>query len=229
MELKNFSYLFLLLLFLSVPLWQSFNKRWQYGQKIQYILPAILISAVFFILWDINFAAANIWTFNEQYTLGKTIKGLPIEEFLFFLVIPYGCFFIYEMVKAKLEKYQTDNVFLSISLVLIVGLAFVGYVFRHLTYTFMAFILPAIYLTYTVFRNKFKHHITQFYFTWFISLLPLLIMYGILAALPIVEYNTDHILNTRILQIPIENFPYFFLLLLMNITIYEFLKERKFY
>jgi lycopene cyclase domain-containing protein len=56
-----------------------------------------------------------------------------------------------------------------------------------------------------------------------------LIIYGILAALPLVKYNPEHILNIRILNIPIEDFPYFFLLLLMNITIYEFLKERKFY
>lgn len=217
------------MLFLLVPLWQSFNKSRQYGRKIQYILPAILISAVFFILWDINFTEAKIWTFNEEYILGKTIKGLPIEEWLFFLVVPYGCIFIYEIVKVELEKYQADNVFLGISLALIVGLALVGYLFRHRMYTFMAFLLPAVYLAYTVFRNKFKHHITQFYITYFISLLPLVIMYGILSALPLVEYNTEHILNIRVLRIPIENFPYFFLLLLMNITIYEFLKERKFY
>lgn len=229
MELKNFAYLFLLILFFLVPLWQSFNNRWQYGQKIQYILPAILITAVFFILWDINFTGVHIWTFNEKYTLGKTIKGLPIEEGLFFLIIPYSCIFIYEIVKVKLGEYQYDPIFLSISLVLIVGLALAGYLFRHLIYTFMAFLLPAIYLAYTVFRNKFKHHITHFYFTFFISLIPMLIVYGILAALPIVEYNTEHILNIRLLQIPIENFSYLFLLLLMNITIYEFLKESKFY
>lgn len=229
MELENFTYLFLLMVALAVPLWQSFNKSWQYGQKILYILPAILISAVFFIIWDINFTAANIWTFNEEYTLGKSFKGLPIEELLFFMVVPYGCIFIYEMVKIKLERYQTDNMFLAISLFMIVGLALVAYLFRHLIYTFMAFLLPAIYLAYTVFRNKFKHHITQFYFAYFISLLPLLIVDGILSALPIVEYNTEHILNVRILRIPIENFTYFFLLLLMNTTIYEFLKERKFY
>ena len=161
--------------------------------------------------------------------MGLSIKGLPIEEWLFFLVVPYCCIFIYEIVKVDLEKYEYPNFFVALSLVLIVGFGLIGYLFRQQLYTFPAFLIPAIYLGYTLIRNKFKQHFTKFYFSYFISLIPFLIVYGILAALPLVTYNPHHILNIRVINIPIEDFTYFFLLLLMMITIYEFLTERKFY
>lgn len=229
MEFKNFTYLILMIASISVPLVQSFDKRKRYAEKIKYILPAILITAAFFLIWDINFTETKIWTFNTEYTLGITIKGLPIEEWLFFLVVPYCCVFIYEIVKVDLEKYEYANLFLALSLVLIVGFGLISYLFRYQLYTFLAFLLPSVYLAYTVFRNRFKQHITKFYFSYFISLIPFLIVYGLLASLPLVEYNPNHILNIRVLNIPVEDFSYFFLMLLMVITIYEFLKERKFY
>ena len=229
MEFKNFTYLILLIASISVPLIQSFDKRKQYAKKIKYILPAILITAIFFLIWDINFTGARIWSFHTEYTLGKNIKGLPIEEWLFFLVVPYCCIFIYEIVKVDLEKYEYPNFFLVLSLVLIIGFGLISYFFRHQSYTFFAFMLPSIYLAYTVFRNRFRQYLTKFYFSYFISLIPLLIVYGILASLPLVEYNPAHILNIRVLNIPVEDFTYFFLMLLMSITIYEFLKERRYY
>lgn len=229
MEFKNFTYLILLIASISVPLFQSFDKRKQYSQKIKYILPAILITAVFFLIWDINFTEARIWSFNMEYTLGKNIKGLPVEEWLFFLVVPYCCIFIYEIVKVDLQKYEYPNFFLALSLILIIGFGLISYFFRHRFYTFPAFMLPSVYLGYTIFRKRFRQYLSKFYFSYFISLIPLLIVYGILASLPLVEYNTAHILNIRLLNIPVEDFTYFFLMLLMAITIYEFLKERRFY
>ncbi|HAH24678.1 MAG TPA: lycopene cyclase domain-containing protein [Prolixibacteraceae bacterium] len=229
MEFKNFTYLILLIASISIPLIQSFDKRKQYAQKIKYILPAILITAVFFLIWDIHFTQTKIWSFNTEYTLGKNINGLPIEEWLFFLVVPYCCIFIYEIVKVDLEKYEYPNFFLAFSLVLIIGFGLISYFYRQRLYTFLAFMIPSVYLAYTIFRNRFRQYLTKFYFSYFISLIPLLIVYGILASLPLVEYNPSHILNIRILNIPVEDFSYFFLMLLMAITIYEFLKEKRYY
>lgn len=229
MELKNFTYLILMIVSISVPLAQSFQTKKQYKNKIKYIIPAILITSAFFLIWDINFTEAKIWSFNSEYTIGTNIKGLPIEEWLFFLVVPYCCVFIYEIVKVDLEKYEFANFFTVLSLFLIVAFGLISYFYRHQLYTFLAFLLPSVYLAYIVFRNQFKQHITKFYFCYFFSLIPLLIVYGILASLPLVEYNPAHILNIRIINIPVEDFTYFFLMLLMVITIYERLKESKYY
>ena len=229
MEFKNFTYLILLVASVSVPLALSFDKKVQYYKNLKYILPAILLTAAVFLMWDINFTEAKIWGFHPEYNIGIHYLGLPIEEWLFFLVIPYACVFIYEVLKVYLARFEFANHFLIFSLLLMVGFALISYFFRQQIYTFFTFLLSAIYLGYTVFRNRFKQHITKFYFAYFVSLVPFIIVNGVLTSLPVVEYNSLHILNIRLINIPVEDFSYFFLMLLMVITIYEFLKERRYY
>lgn len=229
MEFQNFTYLLILIATLAVPLALSFDAKVQYYKNLKYILPAIIVTAIIFIAWDINFTKARIWSFNTDYTLGKEIKGLPIEEWLFFIVVPYACVFIYEVLKFYLKKYEFANPFLVVSLVLMVVFGLTSYFFRAQAYTFLTFLFSAVYLAYTVFRNKFKQHITKFYFSFAVSIVPFLIVNGILTGIPVVEYNSAHILNIRLLNIPIEDFSYFFLMLLMTVTIYEMLKENKYY
>lgn len=229
MELKNYTYLIVLIATIAAPLVLSFDKKVQYYKKLKYIFPAILVTSVIFWVWDIRFTAAQVWSFNPDYILGKVFKGLPLEEWLFFIVVPYSCVFIYEVIKFYLKKYEFANPFLAFSLFLVVGFALISYFFRHQGYTFLTFLFSAVYLGYTVFRNRFKPYITKFYFSYFISLVPFLIVNGILTSLPVVEYNPAHILNIRILNIPVEDFSYFFLMLLMVTTIYEALKESKYY
>lgn len=229
MEIKNFTYLIILIASISVPLILSFDKKVQYYKNLKYILPAILVTAAIFWVWDIHFVEAKVWSFNPEYTIGKGIKGLPFEEWLFFIVIPYSCVFIYEVLKVYLEKYEFAKPFLGFSLCLVVGFALISYFFRHQAYTYLTFMFSAIYLAYTVFRNHFSKHITKFYFSYFVSLVPFIIVNGILTSLPVVEYNPAHIMNIRIMNIPVEDFLYFFLMLLMVTTIYETLKASRYY
>ncbi len=229
MELKNYTYLILMFATIAFPLALSFDKNVQYFKKLKYILPAIFIAGAIFIVWDINFTRSMVWGFNPDYLIGKDMLSLPIEEWLFFLVVPYSTVFIYEVLKFYLKKYEYANPFLVLSLFLIVGFALIAYFFRHQAYTFLTFLFSSVYLTYTVFRNQFKQHITKFYFAYFVSLVPFIIVNGVLTSLPVVEYNSLHIMNIRIINIPVEDFSYFFLMFLMVITIYEFLKERRYY
>lgn len=229
MELKNFIYLAMIIVLIAVTLVKSFDKSMQLGKKIKYILPAIIITSAFFLIWDVNFTHARIWTFNTAYTLGKDIKGLPLEEWLFIPVIIYCFVFVYELVKVKIIGYEFTKPLLAFSLLLIVAFALISYFFRHQIYTFTAFLFSCVYLGYAVFRNLLKHNITSFYISYGILLIPFLILYGILTSLPLVEYHPAHILNIRVLHIPVEDFAFFFLMLLMSTTVYEFLKVRKFY
>ena len=229
MELKNFTYLGLLIISLSVPLIQSFDKRKQLGSKIKYILPAIFITSAFFLIWDINFTRSGIWSFHTEYTLGLPLKSLPIEEWLFFPVVLYCCIFIYEIVKVDLKKYDYPKTALLVSLLLITAFALISFYYKARLYTFLAFLLPSVFLAYILLRNLLQSYLTKFYFSYLFSLIPFLIVYGFLAALPLVDYHPDHVLGIRMLNIPIEDFTYFFLMILMVITIYEFLKEKRFY
>jgi len=229
MEFKNYTYLIILAVSIAAPLFLSFDKKVQYYKNLKYILPAIILTAAIFLVWDIKFTASQVWSFNPEYTIGKNFKGLPIEEWLFFFVIPYSCVFIYEVLKFYYPKHEYANPFLAFSLLLIVGFALLSYYHRHQAYTFLTFLFSSVYLGYTVFRNRFKQHITKFYFSYFVSVIPFIIVDGILTSLPVVEYNSAHILNIRIMNIPVEDFSYLFLMLLMVTTIYETLKESNYY
>jgi len=229
MEFANFTYFIILILSLSAPLALSFDKKVQYYKSLKYILPAILLTASIFWVWDIRFTANGIWSFNPKYTLGFNLAGMPIEEWLFFIVIPYCCVFIYEVLKFYLPTINNEKAFLGFSLLLVVGFSLISYFFRHQAYTFLTFLLSAVYLGYTLFRNRFKMHLPKFYLAYLVSIIPFLIVNGILTSLPVVEYNAAHILNIRIIHIPVEDFSYLFLMFLMVTTIYETLKSRKFY
>ncbi|MDD4108188.1 MAG: lycopene cyclase domain-containing protein [Prolixibacteraceae bacterium] len=226
MEFKNFTYLLIIIGSLSVPLLYSFEKQVQYYKKMKYLLPAILFTGTIFIIWDLRFESLGIWSFNPDYVTGIYILNLPVEEWLFFLVIPYCFVFIYEIIKIKLPDSGKADLYVIISLIFLAFFALLTYIARAKLYTFFTFFLLTIYFGYTIFRNRFKQNLMKFYLAYIISLLPFMIVNGILTALPVVTYNNMHNLGIRLFTIPVEDFAYLFLIMLMNITIYEYLKSN---
>ena len=99
----NLEYPTLLILCISIPLWQSFNPRWGLRGKFQLALKAITLSAIPYILWDIIATERGHWSFNPNYVSGYEIVNLPVEEILFFFVIPFCCLFTWNAFH-KLEQ-----------------------------------------------------------------------------------------------------------------------------
>ncbi|WP_367138585.1 lycopene cyclase domain-containing protein [Saccharothrix sp. HUAS TT1] len=61
------------------------------------LLPVVLLFAT----WDLIAIARGHWTFSERFTLGLVLPGgMPVEELLFFLVIPLCALLTYEAVSA---------------------------------------------------------------------------------------------------------------------------------
>lgn len=60
---------------------------------------SILLPFIIFVLWDMLVTARGHWTFNANYTVGTKIFNLPIEEVLFFVIIPFCGLFTWESVK----------------------------------------------------------------------------------------------------------------------------------
>jgi lycopene cyclase domain-containing protein len=66
---------------------------------------AIMPVAVVFVVWDVVAIAAGVWTYNRLYITGFRLPGeLPIEEVLFFVVIPLCGLLTYNAVTAMLER-----------------------------------------------------------------------------------------------------------------------------
>ncbi|WP_372774030.1 lycopene cyclase domain-containing protein [Mangrovibacterium sp.] len=229
MQLEQYTYAGLLIASIAIPLALSFDKKVHFYTRWKYLIPSIIVTAIVFLVWDVRFTEAGIWSFNPNYLTGIYIKGLPVEEWLFFFVIPYSTMFIYEVLKAYLPNFERPTFFAVIIVLLVAVSAWLSYYYRSQLYTFFNFLFLAVYLAYVIFRNKFKPHLTKFFLAYLIGILPFLIVNGILTSLPVVEYHPEHIIGLRIINIPIEDFGYFFLLLLMNTTIYETLKEGNYY
>ena len=65
---------------------------------------AVLPVAVVFLVWDAIAVAADVWWYNPRYLLGLIAPGeLPLEELLFFVVIPVCGLLTYSAVDSMLS------------------------------------------------------------------------------------------------------------------------------
>jgi len=229
MEFKQFTYLILSLALLLLLTLTGPNKTARFRDTFKYMLPGILFSFAIYIIWGTRFNQIGIYTFNPEYITGINLWNLPIEEWIFLFVVSFVSLQMYNWVKIKFASFEKPNVFLAVSLVLLIIFGLTAYFFRQRLYAFFTFFLLSVYFGYTIFRNRFKKHYTKFYITYFIVLIPVLLVKGILTALPVVTYNNSVTIGVQLFNIPLEDFGYFFLLLLMNISIFEYLNERRFF
>ena len=66
---------------------------------------AVLPVAVAFLIWDAVAIAAGVWTYNPRYITGITVGfGIPLEELLFFIVVPLCAILGYEAVRQSLDQ-----------------------------------------------------------------------------------------------------------------------------
>jgi lycopene cyclase domain-containing protein len=64
---------------------------------------AVLPVAAVFVAWDAVAIAAKIWTYNPRYVTGIRLPAdIPIEELLFFIVVPLCGLFTYNAVDTML-------------------------------------------------------------------------------------------------------------------------------
>ncbi|MBT3720791.1 lycopene cyclase domain-containing protein [archaeon] len=66
----------------------------------------IIIPLIFFIIgtiWDTYAVYRNHWTFSDSMLIGIKIGILPLEEYLFFLVVPYMILTLYKILDKKIK------------------------------------------------------------------------------------------------------------------------------
>jgi len=61
------------------------------------LLAALAPVVAVFAGWDLIAAHRGEWWFSARYTLGLRLAGLPVEEWLFFLVVPVCALLTYEV------------------------------------------------------------------------------------------------------------------------------------
>jgi lycopene cyclase domain-containing protein len=228
--MERYTYLLLDLLSLAFTLLASFEKRLRFWRKWPGLFLWIAVMAAVFIPWDIVFTARNYWGFNDRYLIGIRIAGLPLEEWLFFLMIPYSCIFLYEVMKHFVKKDLLSRSAPMIAIITSVILLAIAIPNFDRAYTSITFIGTAILLLLhaLVFRSAW---LGRFFIGYAISLIPFLIVNGMLTGSflqePVVWYNNEENLGIRLMTIPIEDSIYLLLMLLIVTTFHEAWNQRQ--
>lgn len=224
------TYLWIDLAALAIPLLFSFHPRLRFHRTWFALWPALLGMMLVFIPWDAWFTHLGIWGFNAAHVSGISWFGLPLEEVLFFICIPYACLFTYHCFRALGVKDYFGKQAAAITWVLVAALLLIIIFFPGKAYTACA--LGGLALWLALLRLWVRPvWLGRAYFTWLILLLPFLMVNGILTGgllkEPVVWYNGKQLLGVRLGTIPVEDGFYGLLLFLVTVTLYEAMLARK--
>jgi len=95
----KFEYFLVLAVCIAGPLAFSFSKKLGFYKDTKRLVLSILLPMIIFIAWDVAATYRGHWSFNKEYISGLYIFNLPVEEILFFVVIPFAGLFTWEVVK----------------------------------------------------------------------------------------------------------------------------------
>lgn len=212
------------------PLTLSFERRMAFYTKSKALFLAILIVALPFIFWDQYFTGLGVWGFDKQYVSGIRILDLPLEEVIFFFIIPYACLFVYEVVQAFLGRRNFDFFGKIFGFATALSAIILAMVHMQKWYTLWATVVASLLVIGVCFQLKAKWF-GHFAVAFTICIIPFLIVNGLLTgwatSQPVVWYNEDHITGFRVGTIPMEDFYYNLGMFLSLVVVYEWLKTKK--
>lgn len=208
----------------------SFDRRLRFDRHFGAFIKAAVLVAIPFIAWDVWFTAKGVWWFNTDYTLGIVIAGLPLEEWLFFICIPFSCVFTYYCLDKfyKMEWLSGFNnliVFVTVIVCSVVALLLYDKIYTLVTA--IATILTLIYLHFIV-RAKW---ISKASFVFSVLMLGFFPVNGVLTGFglesPIVNYNPNNFLGIRMITIPIEDAVYGYTQFLLVLYFFKLFSKNK--
>lgn len=92
------AYLGALILALLGPLLLSFYPPLKFYRHKSLLLKTICTVAAPFIVWDLLAVYFQHWSFEQSKVYPWSFINIPLEEVLFFFVIPFCCIFTWEVV-----------------------------------------------------------------------------------------------------------------------------------
>lgn len=209
----------------------SFHPKIKFNRHFRaFIMASVLVASVF-IAWDVWFTANGVWWFNDRYLIGIRLFGLPLEELLFFICIPFSCVFTYHCLDRffKLDwNVSIEKIFVIVSAVVCFIIA---YLFKDRIYTLVTFTTTGASLLILYFVLKARW-IGKASFVYLILMPGFFAVNGILTGTglesPIVNYNSGDFIGFRMLTIPVEDTVYGYEMILWNLFFfYKFKKNEQ--
>lgn len=104
----GFQYLLLMAACLAITLPLEWLLRARVYRRPIRLVQAIAVTAIVFSLWDVVAIRFDLWSYSERYTTGIVLPfGLPLEELVFFVVIPICAVLTYEAVGTVLRRTRS--------------------------------------------------------------------------------------------------------------------------
>jgi lycopene cyclase domain-containing protein len=220
-------YFILLVSSVAAPLILSFDKKLQFRRQWKYLFPAIFVVAAVYIFFDVLLTKAGVWGFNPRYHSNILLFNLPIEEWLFFIVIPYASIFLHDAFVLYFPQIKLNN---RISKIITVALLIILIllVLFNLDKIYTVYIYSTLIVTLVIYLFSKSNIINQFYITFLLILIPFLIVNGVLTGSfiesEVVWYNNEENLEIRFFTIPVEDFAYGFSMIFLSLMFRDKLK-----
>jgi len=220
-------YFILLLSSVAVPFILSFDKKLQFWRQWKYLFPAIFVVAAVYIFFDVLMTKTGVWGFNPRYHSNLLIFKLPIEEWLFFMVIPYASIFLHDAFVLYFPQIKLNNRVSKIITVALLSILILIVLF-NLNKTYTVYIYSTLIVALGIYWFSKSNIINHFYITFLLILIPFLIVNGILTGSfiesEVVWYNNDENLGIRFFTIPVEDFAYGFSMIFLSLMLRDKLK-----
>ena len=222
-------YSIILLCSIIVPFALSFDKKLQFYKQLKFLIPSTIFIALFYIAVDVYFSKIGVWGFNPRYHSSIVLLHLPLEEWLFFIVIPYASIFLHDSISLYFTCFQLrESLSKKLTILLIIlSLAVVLFNLDKLYTTYIFTLLLLVLLLSFFEKTKI---INRYYLTFLVVLIPFVMVNALLTGSfldePVVWYTNSETLGMRFLTIPVEDFGYAFSLILFNLFLREKLKSK---
>ncbi|MHA3787815.1 lycopene cyclase domain-containing protein [Flavobacterium hauense] len=222
--MRQYTYLLINFLTIIICFIFSFHPKIKFDRYFSSFIKASVLVAIPFIIWDAWFTHSGVWWFSDEYLLGIGLLGMPVEEWLFFICIPFSCIFTYYCLNKFFDMKWAEKYSRFLAILIIAICAVTLFLFNDRLYTLITAvvtILTVIYLCFIVRSSSFGKS-TLVYIVLMLGFIPVngtLTGTGLEKA--IVNYNPQEIIGFRILTIPIEDFFYGYVLFLLNIYLFE--------
>lgn len=227
--MEKYTYLIINLLTVIVCFVFSFHPKIKFNKYFVPFLSASIVVLIPFVLWDWWFTKLGVWWFNQRYVLGIEIFRLPLEEWLFFICIPFSCVFTYYCIGNffPLKRHiKAERLYVNLFILFCVIMSLM---YRNRLYPLVTFGSLALSLAYFYYWAK-----VNWLGKFSVSFLPLLIGFflvnGVLTGTgldePIVNYNAPFIIGFRLKTIPFEDAFYGFELLIWNVYFFKIFSHK---
>lgn len=217
--MRNVTYLIINMLIFLPVLILSFRTDVKPHKHPMALLASYLLVSVPFIIWDIWATTAGHWSFNSDYIMGPSFRGVPLEEWLFFITVPFAMIYTWGVVKKYVSDKPAILVWPFLGIGVITGLSS----WMLINYWSNGYTRSAAFATLiTVFIGLFIGlFFSVRFWTFQILLLSLFLIFNtVLTRLPIITYGTDSIIGFKVGTIPIEDL--FFGFALVNLFLFVF-------